>query len=82
MKKYFGSTATGTLCKHLFKNHLEEWVKQYNEKRIKINGDEACTAIEDYHLECDEPGEVVSGQSNQAYQSFMSENFVKAIVRF
>lgn len=61
---------------------MKEWVKECDEKGIKINGDEACAAVADYRVECGEPGEVGGVQSSQARQSFTNENFVKAVVRF
>jgi hypothetical protein len=59
---------------------MREWVKRCDEKGIKINGEEACAAVADYRRECGESIEVA--QSSQARQSFTSENFTKALVRF
>ncbi len=82
VSKYSMSTGTNTLWKHLCSCHIEEWVKQCDEKKLVIGGKEAQATITDYRQQSGEVVGTGTTQHSQVRLSFTNENFIQAINKF
>ena len=69
-------TSTSNLRKHLYSDHIEEWVTACDDLKIKIIAKAALPAVHKFH---DEPG-VTPLESER--QEYTKEAFVEAILEF
>lgn len=77
VRGYSDSTGTGTLRKHLFTIHIQEWIDECKRLRIKITSKDALQAIKDHQ------GIQVEAESQtQQRPMFTQENFVMALTEF
>lgn len=49
--KFSPNTATGPLCCHLYENHTEAWIADYEQLKIKIKSKEAVNYIQEFRGE-------------------------------
>jgi hypothetical protein len=70
------TTGTGSLRKHLFGEHIEEWVTSCDNLGIKITAEGALPAVREFRAE-PEPTPLEGGR-----QEYTKEAFVEAILEF
>ncbi|KAI0039264.1 hypothetical protein FA95DRAFT_1504405, partial [Auriscalpium vulgare] len=75
-------TATGTLRRHLYTEHLPDWVRVCDESKIKITAAEALPFV-NAHRESVQPGRLQdAGKPGIPRKKFTNEAFVDALVEF
>ena len=75
MRGYGSSTSTGTLRKHLFTNHIKDWLSECEKLQIRITAKDALAAIAAFQ------GTRTQTQT-QHRQKFTQECFVDALAEF
>ena len=71
---YSLKTSTGTLCKHLFTNHIKDWISECARLEIPITAQKAVDAINAY--------QGTRPTSKTPRPQFTSGNFIDALVEF
>ena len=75
MRGYGSSTSTGTLRKHLFSYHIEDWLSKCERLQIRITAKDALAAIAAFQ------GTRTESQTQQS-PKFTQERFVNALAEF
>lgn len=73
-------TATGTIRRHLYENHLPEWVQICDRLRIPITAKLAVPLVEEYRLAQDPS--YVEARPEDLRREFTKEAFVEAVVEW
>jgi hypothetical protein len=85
VKVYSSTTSTTVLRKHLYKDHLVEWVNSCDKLQITINGKEAIKCAMEYRLKRDGPAASIptDDQSPKGERvPFSKEAFLDALTDF
>jgi hypothetical protein len=71
---YSGNTSTGTLRKHLYQNHIKDWLGECKRLDITITAQEALDAIAKHRG--------IKPGSQTSRPQFTSERFINALAEF
>lgn len=75
MRGYGSSTATGTLRKHLFSCHIQDWLSECKKLQIRITAKDALAAIIAFQGTRNE-------SHTQQRPKFTQEHFINALAEF
>ena len=75
MCKYGSTTSTGTLRKHLFTHHIQDWISECERLQIRVTAKDALAAIATFQ------GTQAQTQTQQR-SKFTQEHFIDAIAEF
>jgi hypothetical protein len=75
VRKYSGTSSTGTLRKHLYTHHIQDWISECERLQIRITAKDAVAAIAAFQ------GTQVQTPTQQRLK-FTQDHFIDALTEF